>query len=288
MKPIIIAEAGINHNGSLTTAAQLADVFTTLGADYVKFQMRTPDICVPDHMKEQPKTWLGKSMTYLEYKHALEFNWKQWNTLRTGRNNLFASVWDYPAMAMHLQVFGNSMVKIPSAMLTNHDLLQEAFSRFRHVIVSIGMSTLEEVEDFFRLVARTSKIDAVRRISVLDCHSSYPTPEDEIDLTRLVSLSRDWPRRINNRIDMDYGYSSHSRSYLPPVYAALLGASVIEVHVTLNKSQEGSDHRASLDTFDFTKMVREVENVSNYMRFSGTISLRESEIQSREKLRGSW
>ena len=149
-KTYIIAEIGINHNGDLGIAKRLIDIAAAAGCDAVKFQKRNPDICVPEEQKNKPRTWQGKEMTYLEYKYKVEFDKKEYDEIdrycKAQNIDWSASPWDLDSIEF-LRQYNLPFVKVPSAMLTNEDLLTKCVELFPKVIFSTGMSTQEEIED---------------------------------------------------------------------------------------------------------------------------------------------
>ena len=174
-KTNIIAEIGINHNGSVTIAKQLIDVAKVAGCDYVKFQKRTPQICVPDHQKDKPRDTPWGVMTYLEYKEKIEFNKQEYDEIFSYCEHIgikcFASVWDEPSVKFMTQY--TDAAKIPSALITNHNLCQQTREHNELMIISTGMSTEQEIEEC---------VDSCNPDVIMHTNSSYPSKIDELNL----------------------------------------------------------------------------------------------------------
>ena len=278
----IIAEIGINHQGNLNIAKRLIDIAAVAGCDAVKFQKRNPDIAVPEAQKNKPRRWQGQNMTYIEYKYKVEFGKDQYDEIdrycKQQGIAWSASPWDLDSIEFLAQ-YDIPFVKIPSAMLTNNALLEECVKRFSKVIFSTGMSTEEEIEEAVR-VLRDAKVKYGRTesIGLLHCNSTYPAPIEELNLSAIKTLSEKYP-------DFEIGYSGHEFRLGTSVAATYLGASIIERHITLDRTMEGSDHMASLEPQGLIKLVsgiRELESAYG----DGVIRVTESEKPVREKLRG--
>ena len=278
----IIAEIGINHQGNLNIAKRLIDIAAVAGCDAVKFQKRNPDIAVPEAQKNKPRRWQGQDMTYLEYKYKVEFEKKEYDEIdrycKQQGIAWSASPWDLDSIEFLAQ-YDIPFVKIPSAMLTNNALLEECVKRFSKVIFSTGMSTEEEIEEAVR-VLRDAKVKYGRTesIGLLHCNSTYPAPIEELNLSAIKTLTEKYP-------DFEIGYSGHEFRLGTSVAAIYLGASIIERHITLDRTMEGSDHMASLEPQGLIKLVsgiRELESAYG----DGVIRVTESEKPVREKLRG--
>jgi N-acetylneuraminate synthase len=142
----IIAEGGINHNGDMSVARGLIDAAVVAGCDYIKWQKRNPDLCVPEHQKDKPKSTPWGEMTYLDYKKKIEFGKKEYDEIFDyceGRIKCFASVWDHDSVDFMLSF--TDIAKIPSALITDIELCQYARNKFQTLIISTGMSTEEEI-----------------------------------------------------------------------------------------------------------------------------------------------
>lgn len=278
----IIAEIGINHQGDLNIAKRLIDIAAAAGCDAVKFQKRNPDIAVPEAQKSKPRRWQGVDMTYLEYKYKVEFGKEEYDEIdRYCKQQGIvwsASPWDMDSVEF-LKQYKLPWVKLPSAMLTNDELLKACVEGFPKVIFSTGMSTAEEIDHAVN-VLRTAKLDYNRTqpIGLLHCNSTYPAPIEELNLSGIKTLAEKYP-------DFEIGYSGHEFRLGTSVAAVYLGASIIERHITLDRTMEGSDHMASVEPQGLFKLVSGIKELE-LAYGDGIIRVTESEKPVREKLRG--
>lgn len=281
-KTYIIGEIGINHQGDLNIAKRLIDIAAAAGCDAVKFQKRNPDIAVPEAQKSKPRSWGGEMMTYLEYKYKVEFGKEEYDEIDSYCKQQgiawSASPWDMDSVRF-LEQYNLPWVKLPSAMLTDDKLLSECVKRFPKVIFSTGMSTEEEIDHAVQ-VLRLAKHEYKKTepIGLLHCNSTYPAPINELNLSGIKTLAEKYP-------DFEIGYSGHEFRLGTSVAAVYLGASIIERHITLDRTMEGSDHMASVEPQGLFKLVsgiRELELAYG----DGIIKVTESEKPVREKLRG--
>lgn len=275
----IIAEIGINHQGNLSIAKRLIDLAAVAGCDVVKFQKRNPDVAVPEAQKTKLRSWQGRMITYLEYKYKIEFGEEEYNEIdrycKEKGIAWSASAWDIDSVEF-LQQYDLPFIKIPSAMLTNDELLISCVEKFPKVIISTGMSTEAEI-DHAVTVLRKAK-NKFNTTGMLHCNSSYPAPVTELNLSTIKTLTTKYP-------DFEIGYSGHEMLLGTTVASVLLGASIIERHITLDRNMEGSDHSCSITPHGLFKLVsgiRELEQAYG----DGKIRVTESEKIVREKLRG--
>lgn len=281
-KTYIIAEIGINHNGDLGIAKKLIDIAAAAGCDAVKFQKRNPDVCVPEEQKNKPRSWQGEEMTYLEYKYKVEFGKEEYDEIdrycKAQNIAWSASPWDLDSVEF-LKQYNLPFVKVPSAMLTNEELLTKCIELFPKVIFSTGMSTEKEIEDAVSILRISKDIfNKKQPIGLLHCNSSYPAPVDELNLSAIKTLAQKYP-------DFEIGYSGHEMLLGTTVSSVLLGAKIIERHITLDRNMEGSDHSCSVTPHGLFKMVsgiRELEQAYG----DGKIKVTETEKPIRAKLRG--
>lgn len=268
----LIAELGINHNGSVKNLIKMSEMALGAGFDYLKVQLRTPRICVPKDQWNKPREWFdGTQMTYIEYKERIELNDEQlgmWMKQYQGR--AFASVWDIPSLEKLVR-YKPPYIKIPSALLTNDSLLNTAIDTGIPIILSTGMSTMEEIDHAVNLFPST--YDLV----LMHCTSTYPVADEEINL-RVMKTLRD-------RYMVPVGYSSHDKSPFSSLYALALGAWGIENHVTLDRSMKGTDHGSSLEKPALELIARERSRI-NVIMGDGIKRLYDSELSSRKKLKG--
>jgi N-acetylneuraminate synthase len=243
-----IAEIGINHNGDVELAKKLIDIACLCGCDAVKFQKRTPDLCVPDKQKNAPKSTPWGEMTYLDYKKKMEFGEEQYSIIdkycRSKKMIWFASPWDVPSVDF-LETFNVPCYKVPSAMLTSTSLLKAVKATDKPVLLSTGMSTLTQVDTAVKFFEGCPLV-------ILHCNSSYPSESSELNLSVTTAYKTRYPEHI-------IGYSGHEKGYTASLIAAVLGARVIERHITLDRAMWGSDHAASLEFDAVRRLVRDLK-----------------------------
>ena len=284
MKTYFIAEIGINHNGDMDIAKRLIDIASAAGCDSVKFQKRNPDVCVPEDEKSKIRETPWGKMTYLEYKYKVEFGKEEYDEIdvycKERKIDWSASPWDLDSLEFLLQ-YDIPYIKIPSAMLTNDELLIAARDTDKKVILSTGMSTRDEIDH--AVVLLKSKIvvepyyERAGNFVLLHCNSTYPAPIDELNLSAIKTLKE--------RYNCEVGYSGHEFRLSTSVAATYLGASVIERHITLDRSMWGSDQLSSVEPQGLFKLmsgIRELEQA----RGDGVIGVTESEKLMRKHLRG--
>jgi N-acetylneuraminate synthase len=247
----IIAEAGINHNGNLETAKRLVAAAKAAGADSVKFQKRNPEVCVPSAMKESPRDTPWGSMTYLEYKHRLEFGMDEFVELDSYARELgipwSASAWDFDSLSF-LDHFELRYHKVASALNTHLSFVEEVARRGLPTLMSTGMIDLPTLDKSVEVFLRHNE-----KLTLLHCVSTYPAAESELNLRKMETLQA--------RYGLPVGYSGHEPSVSPSVIAAVLGATVIERHFTLDRSSWGTDHAASLEPSGFANMVSMIRKI---------------------------
>ncbi|WP_316899971.1 N-acetylneuraminate synthase [Pseudodesulfovibrio indicus] len=253
----IIAEAGVNHNGDMELARKLIDLAAEAGADAVKFQtFRAGEVVTEKAEKAayQKATSGGGESQYAMLKR-LELDVAAHEMLMAHcreRNIRFLSTpFDAQSLDM-LMDMGLPLVKIPSGEITNLPYLRKVAAKGRPVILSTGMTTLDEVRD--AVAALTGAGLAAGDVTLLHCNTQYPTPIGDANLRAMDTLAREFP-------DCAVGYSDHTPGITCPVAAAAMGATVIEKHFTLDKTMEGPDHAASLDPVELTAMVAGVREV---------------------------
>jgi N-acetylneuraminate synthase len=250
----VIAEIGLNHNGDVELAKRLIDVAADAGAQAVKFQKRTPDVSTPEHMKSVMRDTPWGEMTYLEYRHRVEFDRDQYievSDYATLRGlDWFASPWDEPALDF-LEELNVVAHKVASASVTDISLLTAMRATGKPVILSTGMSTMEQID------AAVAVLDPTNLI-ILHATSSYPMPEEEANLLMIRTLAERFP-------DLVVGYSGHERGLQISVAAVALGAKVVERHLTLDRTMWGSDHAASLEPQGLEHLIRDIRIIEQAM-----------------------
>lgn len=253
---LIIAEAGVNHNGDLQTAKKLIETAAAAGADVVKFQtFRADHIISSDAPKAQyQQRTTGSGESQLEMVRKLELSPADHVFLKEYAENagisFLSTPFDLDSIAL-LQSMGIMIGKIPSGEVTNLPYLQAMARAFPEIILSTGMCTLDEIGDAMAVLQDAGA--SRNNITVLHCNTEYPTPMCDVHLNAMQTLKSSFGTRV--------GYSDHTLGIEVPIAAVALGAVVIEKHITLNRSLPGPDHRASLEPVEFAAMVRAIRNV---------------------------
>ncbi|MGE5409621.1 MAG: N-acetylneuraminate synthase family protein, partial [Clostridiales bacterium] len=246
----IIAEIGINHNGSIEIAKKMIDGAAFAGCDAVKFQKRTPELCVPkDQWDIQRDTPWGR-MTYIDYRRKIEFSKDQYAELdrycKSKGIDWFASCWDEESVDF-IQEFNPSIFKIASATLTDLELISKIKSTGRPAILSTGMSTMEEirvaVEEF-----------GTKNLLIAHSTSAYPCKLEELNLKMILTLKHLFK-------DIPIGYSGHETGLAPTWAAVALGASFIERHITLDRAMWGTDQAASVEIVGLFRLVSSIRDI---------------------------
>lgn len=272
-RTIIIAEAGVNHNGSLENAYKLVDVAAQAGVNYVKFQTFKADKLVSSGAKKadyQIQNTNNSDESQLQMLKKLELSKSNHEALidycKKQGVNFFSTAFDLESLE-YLSEIGLDMVKIPSGEITNLPYLRKAALLFKKVILSTGMSTLEEIKDALNvfLVAGISESD----ITILHCNTEYPTPMEDVNLKAMLHIKREFGTEI--------GYSDHTLGIEVPIAAVALGATLIEKHFTLDRKMEGPDHKASLEPDELIEMVTAIRNIELAVSGSGLKEPSESE-----------
>ena len=275
-EPYFIAEIGINHNGDLQIAKKLMDGAHAAGWNAVKFQKREPDIAVPEHQKSVMRDTPWGRITYLAYKKHIEFGKPEYDYIdrycKEKPLEWTASPWDMPSLEFLLQ-YDIPFIKIASASITQDELLERSAKSGKPVIMSTGMSTWEELDHAVGILERYCQNGYV----LMHTNSTYPAPEDEINLSMIQTL--------RERYHCMVGCSGHESALEPTVVALVLGAKVVERHITLDHAMWGTDQAASL-TLHAMDMLRRRAKGLRAMIGNGERALSESELSVRKKLRG--
>jgi N-acetylneuraminate synthase len=274
--PYLIGEIGINHNGDMQIAKKLIDAVFACSWNCVKFQKRSPDICVPEHQKDISRETPWGTMRYIDYKYKVEFEkneYDQINEYCTQKPvDWSASVWDMKSLDF-LAMYDLPFIKIPSAMTTNEVLVRETAKIGKPVIMSTGMCELREVDEAVNNVLRYND-----NLVLMHTNSSYPTPKEEINLNLIPFLKE--------RYGCTIGYSGHEEDLGPTVIAAALGAQVIERHITLSHNMWGTDQKSSLEIMAMDMLYKRVKDI-HIILGSAEKTVTKSEIAMRKKLRGN-
>tara|TARA_B100001769_G_C22068865_1_gene575223 strand:- start:227 stop:1081 length:855 start_codon:yes stop_codon:yes gene_type:complete len=235
-KPFLIAEIGINHNGSLSLAKKLIDLAKMHGFDAVKFQKRNPEISTPDYLKDTVRSTPWGELTYLKYKKKIEFGFKEFKEIdrycKQKKIIWFASAWDIESQNF-LKKFNLRYNKIASAMLTNFKLVEEIAKERKKTFISTGLATLKDIEKCVKIFKKYKC-----KYILFHCVSAYPCPPEKLNLNTIITLKK--------KFKCDVGYSGHETSVSPTILAYYLGANYIERHITLDRSMWGTDQSASL------------------------------------------
>ncbi len=268
----VVAEIGINHNGNIETAKRLIDAALLAGINAVKFQKRTPELCVPieeqDRMRETPWGYI----TYLEYRHKVEFGEQEYTEIgkycEERKIPWFASVWDEPS-ATFMEAFNPPCHKVPSAALTDHELLRYLRATGRPVILSTGMSTMQEIRQAVEVLD-------TEKLIITHATSTYPCEPSELNLRMIQTLRENFPCPI--------GYSGHEVGLVPSVVAMSLGACLLERHITLDRAMWGSDQAASVEPGGFARLMKYIR-ISEQAMGDGVKRVYDSEMGALQKLR---
>ena len=269
----VIAEIGINHNGDLEIAKRMIDAAVHAGADAVKFQKRTPEVCTPlDQQKQMRETPWGY-ITYLDYRYKVEFSEEQYREIdrycRERKIDWMVSVWDEPSVDF-MEKFNTPAYKVPSASLTDHNLLKYARKTGKPIIISSGMSTMEQIK-------RGVDIVGAENLVIMHCTSTYPCEPEELNLKMIETLRREFPKN-------PIGYSGHEVGLVPSAVAVAFGACMVERHLTLDRAMWGSDQAASVEPGGFERLVKYIR-VTEAALGDGVKKVYESEKGSLKKLR---
>jgi len=269
----IIAEIGINHNGSLEVAKKLIEGAKAAGCDAVKFQKRTPEICVPkDQWNIERDTPWGR-MTYIDYRYKVEFKKEDYEIIDKFCKERgiiwFASCWDEEAVDF-VELFDVPIYKTASACLTDTNLLKKHKMLNKPVMISTGMSTMEEIEEAVNVFEN-------KNILVAHSTSAYPCQNEELNLKMITTLREKYP-------STPIGYSGHETGLAPTWAAVALGASIVERHITLDRAMWGSDQAASVEVNGFNRLVRNIRDIEIALG-DGIKRVYPSEMSARTKLR---
>ncbi len=275
-KPYLIAEIGINHNGDMQNAKRLMDAAFACGWNAVKFQKRNPDIAVPEHQKNVIRETPWGTMTYLEYKKRIEFEKEQYDYIdkycKEKAIAWSASPWDMPSLEFILQ-YDIPFIKIASATITNDDILTVAAKSNKTIIMSTGMSDYNEIDHAVEILDKYSNGNYI----LMHTNSAYPSDHKNLNLNVIKSLKE--------RYNCLVGYSGHEIDLEPTVAAVVLGACVIERHVTISHEMWGTDQKASLEIPAMGMLEGRIRSI-NEMLGDGIRKIDEKELEVRKKLRG--
>lgn len=256
MKTIIIAEAGVNHNGSIKIARDLIDVACDAGADYVKFQTFKAESLSTVHAEKAnyQKKLTAKGESQFTMLKKLELSLKDHKSLidYSKRKNIkfLSTAFDIDSIDL-LNDFDIPFFKIPSGEITNLPLLRHIGKIGKPVILSTGMSTMDEIISSVNILINSGISRS--HLTVLHCNTEYPTPLEDVNLNAMLT--------IKNKLNLNVGYSDHTLGIEVPIAAVAMGAAVIEKHFTLDRRMPGPDHKASLEPNELKKMITNIRNI---------------------------
>ena len=269
----VIAEIGINHNGDLGIAKQMIDAAVHAGADAVKFQKRTPEVATPPEQQNQMRETPWGYITYLDYRYKVEFNEDQYCDIdkycREKGIAWMVSVWDEPSVDF-MEKFDTPAYKIPSASLTDTKLIHKARATGRPLILSSGMSTMEQIH-------KGVSVAGEENLVLMHCTSTYPCEPEELNLKMVQTLRNEFS-------NIPIGYSGHEVGLVPSAVAVAFGACMVERHLTLDRAMWGSDQAASVEPGGFERLVKYIR-VTEASLGDGVKKVYASEQSSLKKLR---
>jgi N-acetylneuraminate synthase len=269
----IIAEIGINHNGSMEIAKKIIEGAKAAGCDAVKFQKRTPEICVPkDQWNIERDTPWGR-MTYIDYRYKVEFDKNDYSEIHKFCNELgiqwFASCWDTDSVEF-MEDFNPPIYKTSSASLTDTELLLRLAKLNKSVMISTGMSTMDEIE-------KAVEDFGLANLLIAHSTSSYPCRYEDLNLKMITTLRNQYTKT-------PVGYSGHETGLSPTWAAVALGATFVERHITLDRAMWGTDQAASVEVDGFHRLVRNIRDIEIALG-DGIKKVYDSELDARNKLR---
>ncbi len=269
----IIAEIGINHNGDLNLAKQMIDGAVKAGCDAVKFQKRTPELCVPRAQWDVERDTPWGRMKYIDYRHKVEFSFDCYKRIddhcKANGIQWFASPWDEEAVAF-LEKFDVPVYKAASASLTDRTLFEHMKKTGRPMMISTGMSTMEEIESAVAFAG-------TENLLIAHSTSAYPCPVEALNLRMIQTLKAKYP-------DVPIGYSGHETGLAPTWAAVSVGATFVERHVTLDRAMWGSDQAASVEMGGLERLVSNIRDIERALG-DGVKKVYDIELPVKKKLR---
>jgi len=271
-KPFLIAEIGINHNGSLNLAKKLIDLAVKYNFDAVKFQKRDLNICIPADQKKILRDTPWGLMTYLEYKKKLEFSLTDYKEIdkycKKKKIIWFASCWDVNSQK-EMRKFNFKYNKIASAMITNLDLLEEVSKEKKITLISTGMCNYNDIKKAVNIFKKNKC-----KFILMHCVSTYPSKDEDLNLSMITKLKKDFK--------CDVGYSGHENSVSPTILAYCLGARYIERHITLDRAMWGTDQAASLSENGIKNLTDIIFKIPEIIGKPKKIYLSEEKLMSKK------
>ena len=282
MSVIIIAEAGVNHNGDIELAKKLIDAASSANADYIKFQtFKAKNLASKDAEKsEYQKLNTKNNGSQYDMLKDLELDKKDHEKLIHYCNSknikFLSSAFDLGSLDFLINL-KSGIIKIPSGEIDNYSYLEKVSHQISPVILSTGMSTIDEIESAIKIL--TSNKLTIDDITILHCNTEYPTPMNDVNLKAML--------KIKEYFNVKVGYSDHTLGIEVPIAAVALGAKVIEKHFTLDRSLPGPDHACSLEPLDLKNMVKAIRNVEIACSGDGIKKPTASEIKNKLIVRKS-
>lgn len=271
-RPILIGEIGINHNGSLSEAKKLIDLAKKYNFDFVKFQKRDLNIVIPKQVQQIKRETPWGILSYIDYKKKIEFGYKEFTAInkycKKKKIGWFASAWDINSLNF-LKKFDLKVNKIASTMITNKKFLIEVAKQKKKTFISTGMAHLKNIDEAVKIFKKI-KCPFV----LLHCVSLYPCPEDELNLN-LINFYK-------KRYNCEVGYSGHESTLSPTILAWFLGATVIERHITLNRSNWGTDQAASLSESGIISLVNQLNKLPDSLGSGKKIFSKKEKLLSKK------
>jgi len=269
----VIAEIGINHNGDVDIAKGMIDAAVHAGVDTVKFQKRTPEVCTPPEQQKQMRETPWGYITYLDYRYKVEFGVDEYREIdrycKEKGIDWMVSVWDEPSVDF-MEQFTTPVYKLPSASLTDLNLIRKIRTTGKPLILSSGMSTMEQIR-------KAIEVAGEENLGLMHSTSAYPCEPDELNLRMVETLRREFP-------NIPIGYSGHEVGLVPSTIAVALGACMVERHLTLDRAMWGSDQAASVEPGGFRKLVKYIR-VTEQALGDGVKKVYDSEKSVMKKLR---
>jgi len=249
----VVAEIGINHNGDLRLAKQLIDVAASAACNAVKFQKRTPELCVPISQRSTMRETPWGYISYMEYREKVEFGLEQYQEIdkhcKQHEIMWFASCWDHPSVDF-IQQFNVPCYKIASATMNDDELLRKTRSAKKPIVLGTGMSSISDVDHAVEVLGK-------QELVLLHAVSTYPADYGELNLRAIPAM--------RGRYSIPVGYSGHETGIPSSVAAVALGACIVERHITLDRAMWGSDQAASLEPNGITRLVRDIRLIERSM-----------------------
>jgi len=247
----IIAEVGVNHNGKISLAKKLIECAKFAGADYVKFQCySTDELVTPKAKKAKYQKKFDKSQSQKQMLKKYELSEKEFIYLKNYCNKIgikfLASVFDLKSLKL-VKKLGLKLIKLPSGELNNFELVEQIAKREHEVILSTGMASYTEIGNTIKYLRKRLK-----KLTVLHCISSYPTKPNQVQINNML--------KIKNKFNVKVGFSDHTNGFEAAISATILGATVIEKHLTLNRKMKGPDHSSSLNPVEFINFIKSIRN----------------------------